>query len=114
VFSLRSSPPAAGVNTKAADAEAFRLFQKAALQGQTGARIKLGYMYDEGRGTQRDRQTAYAWISAASLAGDPRGNDLLHSLQKVLSPEQIVRAQEQAGRLRSEHPPQLSANAFAP
>jgi TPR repeat protein len=96
------------------DAEAFRLFQKAALQGQTGARIKLGYMYAEGRGTQQDRQTAYAWISAASLAGDPRGNDLLHSLQKVLSPEQLVRAQEQAERLRSEHPPQLSANAFAP
>ena len=27
------------------DAEAFRLFQQAATQGQTGARIKLGYMY---------------------------------------------------------------------
>jgi TPR repeat protein len=96
------------------DAEAFRLFQKAASQGLTGARIKLGYMYAAGRGTQRDQQTAYAWVSAASLAGDPRGNDLLHSLQKVLSPEQLVRAQEQAERLRSEHPPQLSANAFAP
>ena len=96
------------------DADAFRLFQKAAAQGQTGARIKLGYMYAEGRGTQQDRQTAYAWIRAASLAGDPRGSDLLHSLEKVLSPEQLVRAQEQAQRLNSERPSQQYANTFAP
>jgi TPR repeat protein len=62
----------------------------------TGARIKLGYMYAEGRGTGKDPEAAYAWITAASLARDPRGKDLLRSLETVLKPEQIARARQRA------------------
>ena len=85
-----------GEGVKQDDAAAFAWFQKAAAQGQTGARIKLGYMYAEGRGTRKDSVAAYSWISAAANAGDPRGEELLHSIEKVLTEEQIRLAREQA------------------
>jgi TPR repeat protein len=56
-------------------------------------------MYAEGRGTRKDSVAAYSWISAAANAGDPRGKELLHSLEKVLTEEQISLAREQARRL---------------
>jgi uncharacterized protein len=95
------------------DSAAFSWFQKAADQGETGARIKLGYMYAEGRGTKKDPEAAYAWIAAATAAGDPRGKELLHSLEQVLSAKQIAgasaRAQEWIPRQG-----QLSAKGFVP
>ena len=78
------------------DSAAFSWFQKAAAQGQTGARIKLGFMYASGRGTRRDPETAYMWVSTANMAGDPRGNELLHSLEKIISPTQVSHAHERA------------------
>jgi TPR repeat protein len=95
------------------NAAAFHWFQGAAVQGHTGARIKLGYMYAEGRGTAKDPEAAYAWITAASLAQDPRGKDLLRSLETVLKPEQIARARQRASSLLLEREQQLSAKAFA-
>jgi uncharacterized protein len=95
------------------NAAAFRWFQKAAAQGHSGARIKLGYMYAEGQGTEKDPEAAYAWITAASLAQDPRGSDLLRSLETVLSPQQIARARQRATSLVAPEQ-QLSAKVFAP
>jgi TPR repeat protein len=94
------------------DAAAFAWFQKAAAQGNTGARIKLGYMYADGRGTTKNSQTAYAWVKAAQTAGDPRANDLLHALEKVLTPTQLAAAREQVDKLL---PPTVesSAKSFA-
>jgi TPR repeat protein len=94
------------------DSAAFSWFQKAAAQGHTGARIKLGYMYAQGRGTAKDPVAAYSWITAAALAGDPRGGDLLYSLEKSLSAEQKAQAKQQASTLRRSDP-QLSATGFA-
>jgi len=59
-----------------------------------------------------DPATAYAWISAAAMAGDARGRDLLHSLESVLNVEQIAKAREQASQLRQREA-ELSAKAFA-
>jgi uncharacterized protein len=93
-------------------AAALSWFQKAAAQGHTGARIKLGYLQAEGRGTPKDLEAAYSWITAAAMAGDPRGNDLLDSLEKDLTAEQIARARQRASSLRQTEP-QLSAGMFA-
>jgi uncharacterized protein len=94
------------------DRAAFAWFQKAASQGHTGARIKLGFLYANGRGTAKNLVAAYAWISAATAAGDARGKDLLSSLEKLLTPQQLAYGREQAERLRgSEHEP--SARDFA-
>jgi len=91
---------------------AFLWFQKAAAQGHTGSRINLGYMYADGRGTRKDPEAAYSWITAAAMAGNPRGKDLLRSLERVLNEQQIAEARERASRLRQQAP-QFSAKAFA-
>jgi len=78
-----------GEGLKQDDSAAFFWFQQAALQGHTGARIKLGYMYAEGRGTAKDPTAAYAWIKAAQIAGDPRGDEMLRQIEKVLSADQV-------------------------
>ncbi|MBZ5653905.1 MAG: sel1 repeat family protein [Acidobacteriia bacterium] len=96
------------------DAAAFRLFQQAASQGQTGARIKLGYMYSAGRGTPKDLATAYTWITAATIAGDARGRDLLRSIESQLTPAQIAEGHERAKKLNAEGAFTVLARALQP
>jgi TPR repeat protein len=93
-----------GEGVRQDDAAAFHLFQQAAAQGHTGAQIKLGYMYATGRGTATDVEVAYGWLAAASLAGDKRGDDLIHSLERKLKREQIARATDRARALRAPSP----------
>ena len=78
------------------DAKAFALFRNAAEQGNNAARIKLGYMYINGRGTPQDLEAAYSWIQAASSAGDQRGEKYLVWLKNKLGKEQIERAEMRA------------------
>jgi TPR repeat protein len=96
------------------DAEAFRLFQQAAQQGHTGARIKLAYMYSTGRGAEKNLETACAWVTAATVAGDDRGRDLLHSIETQLTESQLAGAREKARKLNAESESQLSAKALLP
>jgi len=84
--------------------EAFRLFQNAAKAGHTGARIKLGYMYAEGKATPKNPAAAYAWITAASLAGDHRGDYLLPQIEQFLTPQQIAQARQHAQELSPTKP----------
>ena len=93
------------------NAEAFRLFQKAA-PGSAAARIKLGYLYSQGIAVTKDSETAYALILSASLAGDPRGQYLLSSLEDELSPQQILAAKQRAGSLPLLPDPKHVAKAF--
>jgi hypothetical protein len=69
-------------------------------------------MYAEGRGAAKDPTTAYAWIKAAQMAGDARGNDMLIQLEKVLSAEQITLAREHAMKMQHADA-NLSAKNFA-
>jgi TPR repeat protein len=92
---------------------AFAWCQKAALQGHPGARILLGFMYAEGRGTEKDLPSAYAWLSAAALQGDDRGNAILHSLERQLTPAQLAQSRMRAQSLaRSPNPANPSELAF--
>src|SRR6267378_4308620 len=83
------------------DAVAFVWLQKAAAQGHAGARIMLGSIYAAGRGTAKDLLAAYLWISAAALQGDTRGNALLLSLERQLTPAQLAQAKLRARSLVS-------------
>ena len=96
------------------DTKAFRLFQQAAAQGQTGARIKLAYLYANGRGVGKDLVTADSWIIAAATAGDPRGVDLQHAIEKQLSASQISEAKDAARKLTAEGDAELSARVLQP
>jgi TPR repeat protein len=66
-------------------------------------------MYAEGRGTIRDLETAYIWITAATSAGDVRGRYLLESVERRLTADQVVRAKERAQELQSPPKPSISA-----
>ena len=62
-------------------------------------------MYAQGRSTAKDLSSAYAWLYAATAAGDPRGKELLHSVEKTLSKEQaeaaLQRSQDSSWRARA-------------
>jgi hypothetical protein len=59
----------------------------------------LGSMYALGRGTPKDLQSAYLWISAAALQGDTRGSAALPSLEAQLTPAQLAEARLKAQSL---------------
>jgi hypothetical protein len=94
------------------DALAFAWFEKAAASGNTGARIKLGFMYATGRATSKDPESAYAWILAASLAGDQRGLQYLLPLESQLNPGQLQQAKRRAKELHCTSAPPRSELAF--
>ena len=97
------------------DAQAFSWFQKAAAKGQTGARIKLAYMYAQGRGTKPDPEYAYSLLISASQAGDNRGRELLNSIERSLSPEQMNGAKARAAaNSQSASAPLTTVTALAP
>jgi hypothetical protein len=96
------------------DAEAFQWFQKAAEQGHTGARIKLAYMYAQGRGIKPDLEYAYTLITAATLAGDTRGRELLSSIEGRLSTQQKTSAKNRAASLRSASPSLIAVTKLTP
>jgi len=96
------------------DVEAFQWFQKAAEQGHTGARIKLAYMYAQGRGVKPDLEYSYVLTTAASLAGDNRGSELLSLLERRLSPEQLKNAKARAFTLQSNSPSLIAKANLTP
>lgn len=102
----------AGVNQS--DWQALHWFQKASEQGHTGAQIKLAYMYSQGRGLKADPEYAYALVTAAALAGDDRGRELLSSLEGVLSPQQISTAKARAATLQSSSRSMIDLAYLAP
>jgi TPR repeat protein len=81
--------------------EAFHWFEKAAQQGHTGARIDLGFLLMNGLGTAKDPVAAYAWILAASKAGDHRGDDYLATLRATLDQQKLAQATQQAQSLNA-------------
>ena len=96
------------------DTEAFQWFQKAAEQGHTGARIKLAYMYAQGRGVKPDLEYAYTLLTAACLAGDGRGRELLSAIEGHLSTQQITSAKARATTLRSASPSLIAVTTLMP
>jgi hypothetical protein len=49
---------------------AFRLFLKAAKDGDRAAKLNVGYCYDQGLGTRRDVTAALYWYKRAYRSGD--------------------------------------------
>jgi len=55
----------------------FRLLLRSAVNGNTSAALPLGYAYDVGLGTRRDKRQAFRWYHRASLlpCSSPRPRD---------------------------------------
>lgn len=53
-------------------ADAFNLYQKSALQGNNLAQCRLGNMYQTGRGTEIDLETAASWYKKSPLQNNQK------------------------------------------
>jgi TPR repeat protein len=71
-------------------------------------------MYANGLGVERDPETAYAWISAASMAGDRRGDYLIPALKQLLTAQETSAADQRSRIAPFKPDQQLPMNSFVP
>ncbi len=74
--------------------EALAWYEKAAKQGNTLAQQRMSELYSSGAVGRVNNVLAYAWLNIAAVRGD---KDILQQrdrIQKLLSPSELVRAQE--------------------
>ena len=72
----------------------FDAVKKAAEQGDADARIRLGFMYDNGEGVPEDDIQAYAWISLASAQGVENSKNAKERLTGEMTRAEIAEAQK--------------------
>ncbi|MEX1298015.1 MAG: tetratricopeptide repeat protein [Desulfotignum sp.] len=75
-------------------------YKKAAEQGYADAQHNLGYMYAEGQGVPQDLKLAYVWSSLAAAQG--KGINNRDVIAKMLTPQQLSEAQDQAAAMQSQ------------
>lgn len=80
--------------------KAVHWYQKAAEQGNADAQHTLGFMYAEGQGVPQDFKRAYVWSSLAAAQG--KGANNRDIIAKMLTPQQLFEAQDDAAKLQSQ------------
>ena len=78
--------------------EALKWWFLAAAQGYAMAQSNLAYMYFTGRGVTKDYIRAHMWYNLSSLSGHPNGTKNSRSVAKLMTPQQIEKAQIMAGQ----------------
>jgi hypothetical protein len=81
------------------EAEAAKLYTMAAEQGIIDAQFKLGVMYSNGHGVQKDVVIAYKWILLAG-ATDEMAREQIPIIEKRLTPEQRAEGQKMARQFK--------------
>jgi TPR repeat protein len=76
--------------------EAARWFRRGALNGNPAAQDSLGRLYVSGKGVSESFPGAYAWLSLALAQGFEYSKEAVASLEKALTPDQLVLAQKMA------------------
>ena len=76
--------------------EAVKWYRLAAEQGGAQAQFNLGTMYDEGKGVLQDYVRAHMWYNLASAAGKAYGTKTRDDIAKLMTHQQIEKAQEMA------------------
>ena len=77
--------------------EAVKWHRLAAAQGDVDAQTNLGAMYYNGHGVLQDYARAHMWYNLASAAGGSQfGNKNRDDIAKIMTPQQIEKAQEMA------------------
>lgn len=69
---------------------------RAAAGGEPQAMLELGRLYREGIGVEKDLVTAYVWLNRAAAAHDPVAIREREEVARVLSAEELKRAQDQS------------------
>ncbi len=73
--------------------EAAKWIRLAATQGNANAQFNLGGMYYKGKGLHKDYVLAHLWVSRAAEQGFPKAATLRETLESVMIPEQLSKAQ---------------------
>jgi hypothetical protein len=78
---------------------AFYWLKKAAQQGHPQAQSALGEMYHSGVANNKDIEQAYLWFNLAAAQGVERAAAARDIVVKLLTQNQIVALQQEAGRI---------------
>lgn len=78
------------------EAEAVRWYRKAADQGDVGAQLNLGVMYDNGQGVPKDEAEAYKWFLLAGAQGNESARKNISTIEKDLNSTQRAEGQKLA------------------
>ena len=73
--------------------EAIKWFTLAVEQGHVGAQFFLGSIYFNGEGVSKDNVRAHMWFNTSASNGDELAAEIRDSLEKILTPEEIEKAQ---------------------
>ena len=84
--------------------KAFVWFSKAADQGYAKAQYYLGVMYANGQGVEGNFVNGYAWLNIAASNGEQDAKNSLPQLVKLMTPEQIAKAQELSKEMVKKNP----------
>ena len=88
-----------GMGVPENNTEAVKWFRRAAEQGNAGAQLKLGLMYVIGKGVPEDYVQAFAWYNLSAAHGDENASNSKDLLRKLMTPDQIERAQALSAEL---------------
>ena len=80
--------------------QALYWLTKAAKQGNYRAQGILGFIYFQGDGVPQNFKLSYVWLNLAAAKGNEEMIELRDSIAKSLSPQQLVEAQELAGKIQ--------------
>ncbi len=78
------------------DTHAQEWLLKAAAQGDKGAQVTLGFLYDMGRGVSQDYVQAHMWVNLAAAQGQEEAVAMRDEIAQEMTPEQIAEAQRLA------------------
>ena len=92
----------AGGHGVARDATAAeRWYEKAALQGDTGAQLKLGAIFAKGDGVPQNNNIAYVWYGTAAQLGSSSAKTERDKIAPLLQPAEREQAERViAGKLK--------------
>lgn len=86
----------AGIGVPKETTETVKWWSKAAKQGHAEAQHNLGVMYAKGIGISKDDVEAYMWLSLAVAKGEQGANEMLNSVTKEMTADQIAEAQRRS------------------
>ena len=78
---------------------ALRYCRQLALHGHAKAQLKLGMIYADGRGINKDYQAAYVWLTLAVQSGIEQAKVLRDSIARLLSKSELVTAHDKAAKI---------------
>ena len=84
-------------------AEATKWFKLAAAQKFALAQFRLGLLYLEGRGLAQDSVRGHMWLTFAAENGHTFSKEMLPSMARRMTPQQIVEARKMAQECQAKY-----------